>query len=126
MEKNPEIKMKEHKTIKMDLNQETFKNDKLRKYLISEEQNDVISSGKQSEYDEIMNTPIQSHQLEFDETVFKDLLAESDIFALDEKIALMKMIPTLNQFQIEEIIKTLQEAKRKFIQLEKRYNKKLE
>lgn len=64
------------------------------------------------------NIKIPPHKLQFDGNKFLLLLAGSISLNKDEKIRVIKSIPKLSQQQIEELIRILEEEKRKFSKLD--------
>ncbi len=61
--------------------------------------------------------PLKEHSLNFDEIRFLKLLAGSISLSKEEKKKIIEAIPKLSQFQIDELIKILEEEKRKFREL---------
>lgn len=62
--------------------------------------------------------PVPQHpETKFDEQAFLKLLAGSISLTRDEKWRIIMAIPKLSQFQIDELMKILEEEKRKFSQL---------
>lgn len=68
-----------------------------------------------------INIKIPSHQLSFDESYFLQLLAGSISLTIDEKKKIIESIPRLTQHQVDELIKILEEEKRKFRELNKKH-----
>jgi len=61
----------------------------------------------------------------FDEQQFKDLLADSISLSFNEKMQILKAIPKLNQFQIDELSKILAEEKVKLEELNRKHAEQL-
>ena len=68
---------------------------------------------------------IPAHNLNFDEIYFLRLLAGSISLTKDEKKRIILSIPKLSQFQIDELIKILDEEKRKFSELDIKHKDQL-
>jgi len=77
------------------------------------------------QYDDMINSVIPAHNLNFDETLFKSLLAGSISLLYNEKKAIITQIPKLSQTQIDELIKILNEEKKKFAELNKKHKDEL-
>lgn len=75
---------------------------------------------------QIKNFQIDPHpNTKFDEQKFKDLLADSISLSFNEKIQILKAIPKLNQFQIDELSKILEEEKVKLEELNRKHAEQL-
>lgn len=72
------------------------------------------------------NITIPEHTLKFDQKFFLRLLAGSISLTKDEKLKIIKSIPKLSQYQIDELIKILQEEQRKFAELSEKHSEQLE
>lgn len=68
-----------------------------------------------------INIKIPAHNLQFDESYFLRLLAGSISLTIEEKKKIIDSIPRLSQYQIDELIKILEEEKRKFLELNKKH-----
>lgn len=68
---------------------------------------------------------VPAHSLNFDETYFLRLLAGSISLTKEEKKRIIEAIPKLSQFQIDELIKILEEEKRKFADLDVKHLEQL-
>lgn len=68
---------------------------------------------------------IPTHSLNFDEKNFLRLLAGSISLTKDEKKRIILAVPKLTQFQIDELIKILEEEKRKFSELDVKHEEQL-
>jgi hypothetical protein len=110
-------------TLKPDLG--NLANDSLGKALGTT--GDMSGAGMTSaqQYEDIVNTQIASHNLNFDENLFKTLLAGSISLLYNEKKAVLAQVPKLSQNQIDELIKILNEEKRKFAELNKKHKEEL-
>ena len=69
---------------------------------------------------------IPAHNLKFDENYFLRLLAGSISLTRDEKKRIIQAIPKLSQFQIDELIKILEEEKHKFSELDVKHKEQLQ
>ena len=69
---------------------------------------------------------IPGNALNFDEEYFLRLLAGSISLTKDEKKRIIQAIPKLSQFQIDELIKILEEEKRKFSELDVKHKEQLQ
>ena len=69
---------------------------------------------------------IPAHNLNFDESYFLRLLAGSISLTKDEKKRIIQAISKLSQFQIDELIKILEEEKRKFSELDVKHKEQLQ
>ena len=69
----------------------------------------------------LVPSKVPEHKIEFDEGVFLKLLAGSISLTKDEKKKIIEAIPKLSQFQIDELIKILEEEKRKFRELDAKH-----
>jgi len=69
---------------------------------------------------------IPAHSLNFDEDYFLRLLAGSISLTKDEKKRIIEAIPKLSQFQIDELMKILEEEKRKFSELDVKHKEQLQ
>lgn len=74
----------------------------------------------------LTNVKIPPHSLKFDEKQFLKLLAGSISLTKDEKKKIIQSIPKLSQFQIDELIKILEEEKNKFIELSSKHFEQLQ
>lgn len=72
------------------------------------------------------NLKIPAHNLNFDEAYFLRLLAGSISLTKDEKKRIIQAIPKLTQYQIDELIKILEEEKRKFSELDVKHKEQLQ
>jgi hypothetical protein len=64
--------------------------------------------------------------LEFDRNYFLRLLAGSISLKVNEKVRIIKSIPTLIQYQIDELTRIFEEEKRKFAELGEKSKEQLE
>ena len=119
------IKMKKDSMlIKVDLSK---MNDSLRKELLSSENEKAIDSDTEEQDNiNILEYEISENNLNFDEKTFKELLNNSIIFSDREKIAMLDRIPQLSQHQLDEIIKVLQFAEKRFESMDKQFSEELE
>jgi hypothetical protein len=83
----------------------------------------IGSFGKDNHFAAKVKIPV--HNLNFDETYFLRLLAGSISLTKDEKKRIIQAIPKLSQFQIDELIKILEEEKRKFSELDVKHKDQL-
>ncbi|MDD4351916.1 MAG: hypothetical protein PHU71_02950 [Candidatus Gracilibacteria bacterium] len=74
---------------------------------------------------EIKNFKIGAHDTKFDEQKFKDLLAESISLSYNEKTQILKAVPKLSQFQIDELMNILEEEQVKLKELNAKHADKL-
>lgn len=72
------------------------------------------------------NIVIPAHSLKFDEKYFLRLLAGSISLTKDEKLKIIKSIPKLSQYQIDELIKILEEEQSKFKELSEKHGDQLQ
>jgi len=72
------------------------------------------------------NIKLPSHNLKFDEVRFLRLLAGSISLTKDEKVKIIKSLPKLSQFQIDELMKILEEEQEKFTELSEKHGEQLE
>jgi peptidoglycan hydrolase CwlO-like protein len=68
---------------------------------------------------------IPAHQLKFDENKFLRLMAGSISLTKDEKKRIIEAVPKLTQFQVDELIRILQEEKDKFSALDVKHKEQL-
>jgi len=68
---------------------------------------------------------IPAHSLTFDENKFLRLLAGSISLTKDEKRRIIEAVPRLSQYQIDELIKILDEEKNKFSALDVKHKEQL-
>lgn len=83
----------------------------------------IGSFGKDDSFSSKITIP--AHDLNFDEAYFLRLLAGSISLTKDEKKRIIQAIPKLSQFQIDELIKILEEEKRKFSELDVKHQEQL-
>ena len=83
----------------------------------------VSNAGNQQQIqDFVTSVKIPPHpNTTFDEKTFVQLLAGSISLTIGEKKNIIKAIPQLSQFQIDELIKIFDEEKGKFAELEKKH-----
>lgn len=75
--------------------------------------------------DIVRSAEIPVHNLEIDEKAFLNLLAGSVSLRISEKIAIINQMPMLSQFQIDELVRILNDEVVKFEALEAKAQKKL-
>ncbi len=78
-------------------------------------ESDFITGGDDHSF--ILKMEIPPHLLEFDEKMFLQLLAGSISLTGEEKKRIIKSIPGMSQYQIDELIRIFSKEKRKFEEL---------
>ncbi len=68
---------------------------------------------------------VPKHGLKFDEQRFLCLLSGSISLTKDEKKRIIEAVPRLSQYQIDELVKILEEEKRKFSELDVKHKEQL-
>jgi hypothetical protein len=69
---------------------------------------------------------LPKHNLSFDENKFLRLLAGSISLTKDEKKRIIEAVPKLTQYQVDELVRILEEEKRKFSELDVRHKGQLD
>jgi hypothetical protein len=69
---------------------------------------------------------IPAHNLKFDEMYFLKLMSGSISLMKEEKIKIIESVPKLSQFQVDELIRILEEEKRKFAELDEKHQTKIQ
>ncbi|MEI7511561.1 MAG: hypothetical protein WCJ84_05370, partial [Candidatus Peregrinibacteria bacterium] len=69
---------------------------------------------------------LPKHNLQFDENHFLLLLAGSISLTKDEKKRIIEAVPRLTQYQVDELMRILEEEKRKFSELDVRHKQQLD
>lgn len=68
---------------------------------------------------------IPPHSLKFDELYFLKLLAGSISLMKEEKMKIVEAVPKLTQFQVDELIRILEDERRKFAELDDKHQAKV-
>jgi len=108
---------------------EQKKEDDLGKQIFGEDPLAASTTGFYStgnDYDLLANLKIPSHpNTKFDEKIFIQLLAGSISLTIDEKKKIVESIPKLSQYQIDELMRILEEEKQKFAELNTKHTEQL-
>lgn len=68
---------------------------------------------------------IPPHNLTFDEAYFLKLMSGSISLMKEEKIKIIESVPKLSQYQVDELIRILEDEKRKFAELDEKHQAKV-
>jgi hypothetical protein len=74
--------------------------------------------GERAEKLEIKFVKLPPHALQVDETQFLRLLAGSISLTKEEKVKILHSVPSLSQYQLDELVRIFQEEKEKFQKLD--------
>lgn len=69
---------------------------------------------------------IPPHNLQFNEMYFLKLLSGSISLMKEEKMKIVESVPKLSQYQIDELVRILEEEKRKFAELDEKHQAKVQ